>query len=312
MKKLLSIMSAVVLALTCFTATAFANPVTTVSVSGGDAAPGDEVTVSVSISGNTGFAAYNMDLNYGNDLELTAISAGEKCTGGMFVGNAGTGKVAYSGAANVEGDGVLFTATFKVLDDAAVGDNDVSVNITKLIKADRSALSAVVSAGTVSVVLPHACDFSGDWEFDASNHWKLCSCGETDQQVAHGFGGWVTVKDATETEDGFKKRECSTCGYTETGKIPATGGEGNEGGEGEDPVTPPADDPSSPEGDKPSDGGQSGVVDQDSSKDSDKKGDVVISQTGDSTVALAIGVVALLVASAAGMFFARRMIAGRR
>ena len=48
----------------------------------------------------------------------------------------------------------------------------------------------------------HECDFTGDWESDATHHWHECSCGATDTKVAHSGGT------ATETE----KAVCSECG----------------------------------------------------------------------------------------------------
>ena len=38
--------------------------------------------------------------------------------------------------------------------------------------------------------------------------------------LGHEFGEWVTVKEATTTEEGQQKRTCSVCGKTETKSIP--------------------------------------------------------------------------------------------
>ena len=44
-----------------------------------------------------------------------------------------------------------------------------------------------------------------------------------DIPIVHEFGEWVTVTEATESEDGLKERVCSVCGDKETEVIPKTG-----------------------------------------------------------------------------------------
>ena len=51
----------------------------------------------------------------------------------------------------------------------------------------------------------HTCDFTGDWSYDKDNHWHTCSCGLTDEKVAH------TMEENT----------CSVCGYTVPVEQPA-------------------------------------------------------------------------------------------
>ena len=46
--------------------------------------------------------------------------------------------------------------------------------------------------------------------------------------TGHSYGNWVTDTAATSTTDGTKHRDCTVCGYTESGTIPATGGGGGE------------------------------------------------------------------------------------
>ena len=74
----------------------------------------------------------------------------------------------------------------------------------------------------------HSHSFGTAWEKDATGHWYKCSsCEEKGSFAAHTFGAWVTDKAATATEDGTRHRDCSVCGFTENGTIPATGGEGS-------------------------------------------------------------------------------------
>lgn len=65
-------------------------------------------------------------------------------------------------------------------------------------------------------VLEHTHTFSTGWVSNSSSHWNSCSCGEKANVSAHTFGSWKTVKTATCTKSGEKKRTCSACGYAET------------------------------------------------------------------------------------------------
>lgn len=65
---------------------------------------------------------------------------------------------------------------------------------------------------------------SGEWQSDASQHWKVCAEeGEKLEVADHTFGEWVTDNAATCTEKGKKHRECSVCGYKTEEEIDATG-----------------------------------------------------------------------------------------
>jgi uncharacterized repeat protein (TIGR02543 family) len=73
------------------------------------------------------------------------------------------------------------------------------------------------AAGTVEVadlatldISPLGHDFSGTWMSDETDHWHVCSrCGEQSAVEAHAFGAW--------THAGSLTRECTVCGYEETG-----------------------------------------------------------------------------------------------
>ena len=64
-------------------------------------------------------------------------------------------------------------------------------------------------------VLSHTHKY-GNWKSNATSHWKECSCGDKSEMSAHGYGAWVTIKDATCTETGTKKHTCTNCGHSET------------------------------------------------------------------------------------------------
>ncbi|MGN0374379.1 MAG: hypothetical protein ACI4EN_02680, partial [Butyrivibrio sp.] len=68
--------------------------------------------------------------------------------------------------------------------------------------------------------IPHYHAATGTWKSDATNHWKLCSCGTKLYSASHSFGAWSVTKAATETATGTKVRTCSVCGYKEEVTIP--------------------------------------------------------------------------------------------
>ena len=101
----------------------------------------------------------------------------------------------------------------------------------------RTLFTALIIAIACSFAV--ACDFSdssdqsqsshehiasGDWQSDASQHWKVCAeDGEKLEVANHTFGEWVTDNAATCTEKGKKHKECSVCGYKTEKEIAATG-----------------------------------------------------------------------------------------
>lgn len=65
----------------------------------------------------------------------------------------------------------------------------------------------------------------GEWKYDNTQHWKVCSCDEETGRGNHDFGEWVTDKEATATEDGIRHRECRVCQYKEEEPIRVTNGD---------------------------------------------------------------------------------------
>ncbi len=69
----------------------------------------------------------------------------------------------------------------------------------------------------------HTHSYGTDWKYDNTNHWHECNCGDKKDKAAHSFK-WVVDKEATETAEGAKHKECTVCKKVlETAKIPATG-----------------------------------------------------------------------------------------
>ena len=64
----------------------------------------------------------------------------------------------------------------------------------------------------------HTHTFAEEWTKDETNHWHASTCGHdiTEGKTAHTFGGWITTKEATCTENGERKTTCTICGYEKT------------------------------------------------------------------------------------------------
>ncbi len=59
--------------------------------------------------------------------------------------------------------------------------------------------------------------------YDETQHWKECRCGEITDCEDHTFGEWTVTKAATNTSDGKQQRQCTGCRYKKIEVIPATG-----------------------------------------------------------------------------------------
>ena len=236
MKRRMSVLLVAVLAMACLSMTAFAAG-TGVSVSSTIVNPDDTVTVDVSITGNTGFETFLMAFNYDETkLELVEIKAGELLGNSMFTYSAETGKVSAINTQMIEGDGVLFTATFKVITDE-LGETAVGVDITNIgyQGEDNKPVeieTEPVEDGTVTI---HECapvevkEVAASCEAEGVKaHYKCEECGKlyadaegTEEVTAESLkipatghsAEKVEAKDATATEDGnIEYWYCAACG----------------------------------------------------------------------------------------------------
>ena len=243
MKKIIFSLLIVVLMTVMLAPTVFAAG-TSVVVSDVTATPGTEVTLNVSVSGNTGFGAATFDIIYDEDvLTLTAIGVDGTLFGkGSGVQNVAKNRVNCASAVAITGDGVLFTLTFKVADSAVSGEYAVSVAVKNFADSKGATIATTVVAGTVKV---HKCEGTLVPANDATCTetgniaYYMCDCGKlysdeactneiTESDTVVGVVDhtwtWVTDKEATCGEAGEKHEECD-CGAkrNEGTKIPATG-----------------------------------------------------------------------------------------
>ena len=227
MKKILSLLVIFALMASMLVSTAFAAG-TAIYVDSVNAKAGEEVTIDVSISGNTGFAAAKVQLVYDSSvLKLTGITPGLLAGGAV---NEAKGLVTFSSATNVTSDGVLLSATFVVADNAPDGKASVSVNVSRLANVDSVSLNPSVSAGGVSVKNPHT--HSYDKVVTAPTctaegyTTNTCACGDSYKDdykdaLGHKWDNGTVTTQATEGKPGVRTYKCTVCGETKTEEIPA-------------------------------------------------------------------------------------------
>lgn len=249
MKKIISLLVVIALMATLAT-TAFA------------AKAGETVTVEFVTEGNPGFAAFGAVIDYPTDaLTLVSVGKGALTQNGMLAEK--DGKVGYGASELSEGDGVLFTATFTVNEDAAPDTYTVSVKLDKNATSDLDAnlVSFKVKAAQVVVEGEHVHVYTETVKLpnctDKGLRTFTCTCGDTYTEeipaLGHDMGEWTNIDnpnyhqrycqricdgvkcDHKENEShDFVKTEtetaitytCSVCGYTmEEGidPVPPTG-----------------------------------------------------------------------------------------
>ena len=99
-----------------------------ITVFSATAAPGEEVSLDVSISGNPGINTFSLAFNYdATRLELKSVEISE-ALGGQF---AYAKKAVWINNSDTKYNGTILTAKFKVLDDAENGDAAVSVSYSE-------------------------------------------------------------------------------------------------------------------------------------------------------------------------------------
>lgn len=179
---------------------------------------GDTVTITFNTSGNPGFKNFKSTINYPAEvLELTNITAGALCNGGMPMANAATGEFAFAGFMPVTGDGTVFTATFTIKDSAPAGTYDVGATLNYAYDANSGNISFGITGGSVTVIVPPCPDDAHDWEYskfeqptcdkpgDVVGKCKICGTefvGQADA-LGHDYGPWSKL------DDTYHQRVCS-------------------------------------------------------------------------------------------------------
>lgn len=238
MKKTISILMALVLALSMCAVTAFAatssDAQINLSVNASSAKPGDIITVTISAKADSkqGLGALDFDLLYDTDaFEYVAGSFKDaKYFSMASLNDKAAGKLGYSATQEeaVTVNATVATAQFKVLKTAKTIRLDLSRGVGLGDFDATSITDAVIANSTTSVTI--ACAHA----HKTSTVTKAPTCTETGTQSSicndcgatlgteaipakgHSFGAWEVATPATCTAEGVEKRVCSVCGHEET------------------------------------------------------------------------------------------------
>ncbi len=128
-KKLMSVLLTLVMLLSLVPTTAYAVNHGKVTIESKNVNAGDSFDVEVSIAEHSGFANFQLAVEYDNSmLELTAINKGAVLAG-SFTKNPSKGILIFGGEEDITGDGVLATLTFKAKESAS-GTTSVTLKPT--------------------------------------------------------------------------------------------------------------------------------------------------------------------------------------
>ena len=195
--------------------------------------PGATVAVPVTITGNTGFAGFTLEVSYPEGLTLTKVAKGtllKESDGGALTSNVSKNLINWNDTENLSGDGQMLVLTFKISDTAESGDYAVSIGPKdgkpgNFVDEEGTPVSATFNPGTVTVnahehqyvdvVTAPTCTEQGYTTHTCS----VCGGSYVDTYVpalGHDWGEWVLTTPPTATTKGEETRTCNRCGETET------------------------------------------------------------------------------------------------
>ena len=190
------------------------------SVNSVEASRGDTVTFSATLSGSETVGMGGVELKYSSDV-LELVSGTCEVSGAMltnFDTSTGMGAFMFSGTGTVSG--TLFTATFKVKDDAPVGTTAVSMDISL---KDGSNADIPVSNSGGSITVKQDIPSVGE----TVTGYSLTLQGEGDGDIGVNLG--IKISDelraddgaylSIETLDGIEKIYIGDMTFDETGKM---------------------------------------------------------------------------------------------
>lgn len=225
MKKLITVMLALVLCVGMLSVVASAAGTPALTVSSATGAAGESVEVTVKLSNNPGIAM----LEFGVDYDSSRLELEGMTTSGLDGAMATTNYIwVTTNAADSTYEGKILTIKFKVKADAAPGEASVKLTGINCGNWAEEVISVSASAGKVTLACDHVW---GEWTVtkeanctEKGEKTRTCSaCGEVETKaidaLGHTWGEWKVTKEATCKAKGEKTRTCEVCGETETKSI---------------------------------------------------------------------------------------------
>lgn len=209
---------------------------------------GDEVSVTVSLTSNPGIAGLVFSLTFDNKV-LKLVDVKEPAnTDDEFIfyepiikddaiNDTSINYIGYafaSGKSNITKTGIVYTATFKILDEAAIGTTQLNIagrngqDTADVSNIDEKAVPIEVTAGSVTVTCEHKHTETVKTAATCTKDGlKVVTCKDCKEVISstvlkstgHKYGDWIVDKAVTCTEDGEEYRECSVCHNKITQKI---------------------------------------------------------------------------------------------
>lgn len=225
MKRIFSVAIALLMLCCLLAVPAFAAGSGSMSMSSASGNRGDTVTLSVNLNSNPGLVTMTIRVSYDTSvLQLTNVS-----NPGLLVGaqlNTSYGSpytiswVDGATTTNNTKTGTIATFTFKILDNAKIGDSTVTLQFIDSYDTDYNENSFSATSGKVTVKCNHS---YGGWS-DAGNgqHSRTCSICSGKETTNHTWNGGSVTKQASCKETGVKTYTCTACNATKTETIAKT------------------------------------------------------------------------------------------
>ena len=224
MKKILSVLMAVVMLFTMFTiaSTAATAPKITAVASRGTAKVGDTITVTVSTSKNSKLCVATLVLTY----DAAYFEVTDKSASGAFeLGDFGlkSGEVKFVGASDTkiaDSATTLFTVSFKVrktggsikfsAKEVYVTDGENDVDVTSQVSGRILTINCSHGNKLDTITKQPTCTTAGTKTSKCKDCGKDCGASSVPAK-GHTPGGWVVKTPATCTAQGQSERKCTVC-----------------------------------------------------------------------------------------------------
>lgn len=227
MKKVLSILFAIITLCACVIPSYAANPkisVKTVS----SASVGDTITVSVNLSANSNLGGIEFIVKY--DTSAFEYVSNSAKTGNVFseamINDDVAGQFHYGGhtVTTVNSSGVFMSFKLKVLK----VNGRITVTVRDAFNGEEKDITDSVTTSGATVKCSHA---NMKWDVvkkatctEKGEKKGTCACGytttETIAKTEHSYGKWTVEKKATEIDKGLKWAKCTVCGDKKEQVIP--------------------------------------------------------------------------------------------
>ncbi len=185
---------------------------------------GDTVTVNVNLGSNPGLITMKFQVSYSSNLTLVSVSNSGLLSGwttpSPTISSPYTLRWADSLAtSNNTATGRLVTLTFKIADNAAIGNETVSIIFNESRDADGGKNTFGNASATITILCRHS---YGAWTESGTGHKQTCSICRDEKTANHTWNAGSVTKPASCKEAGEKTFTCTTCNATKTEPVAKT------------------------------------------------------------------------------------------